>query len=136
MGRRATAVVCLAVGVGAASGACGAPTAADAPRVAGAWFGSYVEAVVPPRALDARLQLTQDGVNVRGTLILVNGRAADASGPIVGRRLSLAFTYTDACAGTARWTLDLGADGTTFTGTAQSFDCRGDTRADVTLVRQ
>lgn len=124
----------VACGIGAA--ACATPTAADAPNVAGEWDGSYVEAVVPARALDARLQLTQDGVNVRGTLILVNGRTADASGPLVGRRLSLAFTYTDDCAGTARWALDLSPDGTTFTGAAESFDCRGDTRADVTLVRQ
>lgn len=119
-----------------AAGACSAPTTADARDVRGAWVGQYVEAAVPARALGARLQLTQDGASVRGTLILVNGRSADASGPLVGGSLALGLAYTDSCAGTARWTLDLSADGTTLTGTAESFDCRGDTRADVTLVRQ
>lgn len=122
--------------LGVTSTTCAIPTIDEAPGIAGAWVGRYLEAGVPPRALDARLQLTQDGVNVTGTLIVADGRAADASGPLVGRRLALALTYTDACAGTARWTLDLGADGRTFTGTAESLDCRGDTRADVTLDRQ
>ncbi|GJG85423.1 hypothetical protein tb265_06040 [Gemmatimonadetes bacterium T265] len=126
----------MASAVFVAGAACNAPTAADAPDVAGAWDGRYVEALVPARALDARLQLTQNGVNVSGTLLLANGRSADASGPIVGRHLALALSYADDCAGTARWSLDLGADGSTFTGTAESFDCRGDTRADVTLVRR
>ncbi len=116
--------------------ACSTPTGAEAPAVGGAWTGGYVEAVVPPRALDARLQLTQDGVTLRGTVLLADGRAAEAAGPIVGRRLALGLTYTGDCAGTARWVLDLSADGTTFTGTAESSDCRGATRADLTLARQ
>jgi hypothetical protein len=135
--RTARALARGAAGVAAClAAACSSPTVSDTPSVAGTWIGDYVEAVVPARDLGARLQLTQEGVNVRGTLILVNGRAADASGPLVGQRLALAFTYADDCGGTARWTLDLSADGTTLTGSAESIDCRGDTRADVTLVRQ
>jgi hypothetical protein len=111
-------------------------TADPPPSVAGAWDGTYLEAVAPARALGARLRLRQQGGQLAGTLVLVTGRSADASGVVTGRRVDLALSYLDDCRGTARWTLDLSPDGAALGGTAESFDCRGATRADVSLGRE
>jgi len=103
----------------------------------GTWTGSYTNSLSSV-ALQAELQLTQDGDEVTGTITTSSGRSATVTGTVSGDQMEATWAYTDACAGTATTTADLLDERVPpdLEGDYTSTDCLGETTGDYALTKQ
>jgi hypothetical protein len=105
----------LCVGVMVVLTACGAPPTAPAPVVAGSWGGSFESGSDGPGTIT--LQLTQNGLDVQGTVVLSQDTISNVPGTFSGTlaasslpttmQFVVTYTYGFQCHGTFSGTLQV-----------------------------
>lgn len=132
---RSLALLTLGATLVACGGGSDSPVAPST-SVSGTYIGDYTNSADPGVVYQGVLQLTQTGGRVTGTLTTNAGRTAAIAGAVDGQRLTVTFTYTDGCSGTASSAADVVQGGTRITGNYSSTDCLGRTAGGYVLVKQ
>jgi hypothetical protein len=98
--------------------ACGGPPTAPAPVVAGSWSGSFESGADGPGTIT--LQLSQNGLDVQGTVVLSQDTIANVPGTFTGTlaasslpttmQFVVTYAYGFQCQGTFSGTLQVSGD--------------------------
>jgi hypothetical protein len=102
----------------------------------GTFVGAYTVTSHPGLRFQGSLELTQRGSAVTGFFSSSSGRSAGVTGTVAGTQLTMTYSFTDGCHGSASATADITYLGAKLVGSYAASDCTGSYSGGFDLARQ